>query len=543
MAVKHKKIELNDWIEKMHLNTTHGDDMALYLLCRMYNKHAYVHTDRYGWNTLPFKTETPFMEIATKCDIELVLLHCWSFGEVLKIRRPMLPSKPNEKVTSSENNQGNDKVRQSSDSKQVIPRNTDPQPVTPVNVADSDEQNKLRQCTVNIEHLSEHTSTTVKEQTSRIADPSVSASKAGYSMRARETPKKVTHRTSGHKRPAVDYSQYDTSTDPPSPPKRCRKVDLKRKPPKTRIAAGKYKTKPLGGPRPVRKKDTHSPPASTPNPVTMTDGTKPSTSGTITVAATAEETQTVIDALLSLGTDLPVPNTDFDENATLVPLAPQPIALQSSIIGTAVKIEDKGTSSKAAQPESKKKKTFVTVEYKLKRKYVNTSRKFPCEKCRTIFYSQREVNEHFRTSHPPVQCDMCEKTFYTPAAMVKHRYHHYEYMHECDHCGKGFHFESQLREHLRVHQAQGDWTCFCPKCGKRFKRESELNAHLIAHNKKEYKCDECAYSNTDPRNLKAHQCRHSNKKPFLGPKCGKGFKWVQQRKRHLEAKICTEGNA
>ena len=33
MAVKHKNIEPNDWIEKMHLNTTHGDDMALYLLC------------------------------------------------------------------------------------------------------------------------------------------------------------------------------------------------------------------------------------------------------------------------------------------------------------------------------------------------------------------------------------------------------------------------------------------------------------------------------------------------------------------------------
>ena len=33
MAVLHKKIELNDWIEQMHLNTTHGDDMALYLLC------------------------------------------------------------------------------------------------------------------------------------------------------------------------------------------------------------------------------------------------------------------------------------------------------------------------------------------------------------------------------------------------------------------------------------------------------------------------------------------------------------------------------
>ena len=239
MAVKHKKIELNNWIENMRLNTTHGDDMALYLLCRMYNKHAYVHTDRYGWSTLPFKTETPFAEIAAKCDIELVLLHCWSFGEVLKIRRPKLPSKPDEKKTSLENNEAKDKVRQSIDSTQVITRNTDQQPVIPVNVADNDEQNTPRWCTVNVERLSEHTSTTVKDQTSRAADPIVDSNKTGYSMRARQTHKKVTHRTSGRKRPAVDYSQYDTSTDPPSPPKWCRKVDLKRKPSKTRIAAGK----------------------------------------------------------------------------------------------------------------------------------------------------------------------------------------------------------------------------------------------------------------------------------------------------------------
>ena len=115
---------------------------------------------------------------------------------------------------------------------------------------------------------------------------------------------------------------------------------------------------------------------------------------------------------------------------------------------------------------------FVMVEYKLKRKYVNTKCKFPCEKCHQNLGSQREVNEHFRTTHPPVQCDICQNTFDTPAAMVKHKYHHYEYMYECNHCGKGFHFESQLREHLRVYQAQGEWTYFRPKCGKQFKCES-----------------------------------------------------------------------
>ena len=85
MAVLHKKIDLNDWIKQMRLNLMHGDDIALYLLCRMYNKHAYVHTAKYGWSTLQFKIDTPFIETTKKCDIELVLLHCWSFGEVLKI--------------------------------------------------------------------------------------------------------------------------------------------------------------------------------------------------------------------------------------------------------------------------------------------------------------------------------------------------------------------------------------------------------------------------------------------------------------------------
>ena len=54
----------------------------------------------------------------------------------------------------------------------------------------------------------------------------------------------------------------------------------------------------------------------------MTDDAKPSTSGTITMAATVEETQTAIDALLSLGTDLSLPSTDLDENVALVPLVP-----------------------------------------------------------------------------------------------------------------------------------------------------------------------------------------------------------------------------
>ena len=105
----------------MHLNTTHGDDMALYLLCRMYNKHAYVHTDRYGWSTLPFKTETPFAEIAAKCIVGH-LVRCWKLEDwsyQVNLMR---------KKTSSESNEVKDKVRQSIDSTQVY--NTEHRPAT-----------------------------------------------------------------------------------------------------------------------------------------------------------------------------------------------------------------------------------------------------------------------------------------------------------------------------------------------------------------------------------------------------------------------------
>ena len=175
--------------------------------------------------------------------------------------------------------------------------------------------------------------------------------------------------------------QFVTSTDPPSLPKRCRKVDLKRRPSRTWIAAEKYKTKPLGGPRPVRNKSSQSQStASVPvvNPTATTEDTHPGTSGIVTMAATEEETQTAIEVLLTLGSDMLAADAELDENAALVPLAPQApdpgpppqptdvSQTEPKIIGTAVKVEQKTIQPGNDQPTEKKKKTFVTVEYQLK---------------------------------------------------------------------------------------------------------------------------------------------------------------------------------
>ena len=94
MAMQHKSIEINRWIEDMQKTTTHGDDIALYILSRMFNKQVFVHNSMYGWSTLPYRLEDNYQDVVKKCDLELVFLKCWAFGEVKKIRAPTETRKP-----------------------------------------------------------------------------------------------------------------------------------------------------------------------------------------------------------------------------------------------------------------------------------------------------------------------------------------------------------------------------------------------------------------------------------------------------------------
>ena len=454
--------------------------------------------------------------------MELVLLDIWSFGKVHKIRKPTITATVSTTMV-------------------VIPENV----VTPSNISViTGNALKTVPCSVSVKKITSSAAKPAKRTTCSSA----------YDMCTRPTPKKVTHCTSGRKHAKVDYSQFDVATDdPPSPPKKKRTVDLKRKPSATRIAVGKFKNKPSNTPRPVRQRSSVSAPAMTTATTPQVSSAIASTTRTLTTPATQQETA---DVLKQLSTMDNIPNDDQDNDTTL-PIAPQlqqqphvvlkvegqlgtdikPLMLPR-VIGTAIKMEQ--LAGNATTPQSQKK-VFKTVEYKLKRKYVKP-RRFSCAGCDSVFSTQKELNEHFRISHPPVKCDICEKFFDTPAAMLRHKYKHYEYMYECDVCSRGFHFASQLQEHKRAHQTQGDWVCFKPKCGKRFKRESELNAHLLSHNKKELQCNECPYKNSDARNLRAHKRRHSDALPFKCAFCGKGFKWIQQRIRHLKSGTCPEQN-
>ena len=169
MAMQHKNIDINKWLEDMQKTTMHGDDIALYILSRMYNKHVFIHNSKYGWCTMPYRTEDNHQDVVDKCDLELVFLKCWAFGEVKKIRGPTRTSLTNIEDKDS-----------TPVSKAVIPSSVASPTVIPGNV----------RC-----------------RSTRASKQIMPA-----------PPKKVTQHTSSRKCKTVDYSKLDDGSGIPLPP-------------------------------------------------------------------------------------------------------------------------------------------------------------------------------------------------------------------------------------------------------------------------------------------------------------------------------------
>ena len=268
---------------------------------------------------------------------------------------------------------------------------------------------------------------------------------------------------------------------------------------------------------------------------------------TLTVAATKEEMMIAIDALLSLGNDLSC-GLDMEptENELLQPIAPvntvpdpPQMVAETHSDDTEILEDPSATKNDNDQGEQitdkmerkkvKGKGQLVVQNFQLARNR-RPKRKFRCVGCPQKFDNNRELNDHFKNSHPPLTCSDCKKLFLTPSAFEKHKYTHYEFMFECGKCNKGFHFESELSAHRRKHISDQGLVCFHANCGRRFKRNSELNAHLKKHTGKPIKCEYCDYSNKDIRNVRAHTRVHLDVQRFVCAKCGKRFKWGSQKK-------------
>ena len=118
-----------------------------------------------------------------------MLLHCWSFGEVLKIRHPLLPKKPKNLQSADVTNPlASSSKADNNPNVPVIPWKANSQIVIPGNVTTEDTSSKTTRCTVSLECLSNPLGRKAKnteETTNKSSqDEKLSNSKHGYVMRA-----------------------------------------------------------------------------------------------------------------------------------------------------------------------------------------------------------------------------------------------------------------------------------------------------------------------------------------------------------------------
>ena len=132
-----------------------------------------------------------------------------------------------------------------------------------------------------------------------------------------------------------------------------------------------------------------------------------------------------------------------------------------------------------------------------------------------------------------VYCDLCTKAFNNLTSLVCHKYQHREHRYVCA-CGASFAFSSQLHTHSVVHRRHASNHCVYPNCQCSFKNQGDLKRHAAEHYRQPHECPDCDNKNSDIRNLESHHLSHTDIDKYICEKCGKGFRYNTQYRRHLK---------
>ena len=144
---------------------------------------------------------------------------------------------------------------------------------------------------------------------------------------------------------------------------------------------------------------------------------------------------------------------------------------------------------------------LVIREHKLLK--TKRARSFKCVVCQVVTHSTMEYNKHYSANHPPLNCQDCSRMFTNPTSLQWHRYNHTktEGVYRCNRCDKIFPFRSQLQSHKFSHRRIAHFPCSGDGCKKVFMRKSDLAAHAEAHKKIKHDCDKCTYTTFNKRYL------------------------------------------
>ena len=114
---------------------------------------------------------------------------------------------------------------------------------------------------------------------------------------------------------------------------------------------------------------------------------------------------------------------------------------------------------------------------------VGGQRDFRCHLCNAQFTSIRTTSLHYKNAHANEKwpCDVqgCGKSYSTLEVLLLHKKkRHTGGEHRCATCGKTFHFESYLEEHMQTHGTAIKYACVKTKCLAAYTRRRDLRRHI-----------------------------------------------------------------
>ena len=102
VALEQRHISLHASINEMANENKCSDEIALYILSRMYRKHSFIYTQMFWWTSLLYTLPVQERDLVDRCEIVLVYLKPGVFGELQKIRPPTATVTSPEKTEAPE---------------------------------------------------------------------------------------------------------------------------------------------------------------------------------------------------------------------------------------------------------------------------------------------------------------------------------------------------------------------------------------------------------------------------------------------------------
>ena len=98
------KTTLSDWCQVMRAATTPADELAIFALSKLYNRHSVVYTKDKMWSTIGTSTPMHEKDVYQQCDLKFILMGKDQYVQLIKkpsVSMPVLPLQPMESVYES----------------------------------------------------------------------------------------------------------------------------------------------------------------------------------------------------------------------------------------------------------------------------------------------------------------------------------------------------------------------------------------------------------------------------------------------------------